>query len=152
MMKPRGPLLVSMRNIHVSYDSVQALRGVDFDLGAGEIHGLLGEHRAGKSTLVKLLSGAVTKERATIWLRGVEVQSFTPKSAMQNRIAIVYQNMNVIPSISAIENIFTGQRVTRRLGFLDTKSMESTAVKLFHALQVDIDPHARLDEDRNSVV
>ena len=146
MMKPRGPLLVSMRNIHVSYDSVQALRGVDFDLGTGEIHGLLGEHRAGKSTLVKLLSGAVTKERGTIWLRGEEVQSFTPKSAMQNRIAIVYQNMNVIPSISAIENIFTGQRVTRRLGFLDTKSMESTAVKLFQALQVDIDPHARLED------
>ncbi len=96
-MKARGPNLVSMRNIHVSYESVQALRGVDFDLATGEIHGLLGEHRAGKSTLVKLLSGAVTKEQGTIWFRGQEVQSFTPKSAMQNRIAIVYQNMNVIP-------------------------------------------------------
>ena len=46
-MKQRGPLHVSMRDIHVSYDSVQALRGVDFDLAVGEIHGLLGEHRAG---------------------------------------------------------------------------------------------------------
>ncbi|MGO9410798.1 MAG: ATP-binding cassette domain-containing protein, partial [Spirochaetia bacterium] len=145
-MKQRGPLLVSMRDIHVSYDSVQALRGVDFDLAAGEIHGLLGEHRAGKSTLVKLLSGAVTKERGTIWFRGEEVQSFTPKSAVQNRIAIVYQNMNVIPSISAIENIFTGQCITSRLGFLDRKSMESAAVRLFQALHVDIDPHAHLED------
>ena len=145
-MKQRGPPLVSMRDIHVSYDSVQALRGVDFDLAAGEIHGLLGEHRAGKSTLVKLLSGAVTKERGTIWFRGQEVQSFTPKSAIQNRIAIVYQNMNVIPSISAVENIFTGRRISSRLGFLDRTSMEAAAVKLFQALHVDVDPHARLED------
>ena len=65
---------------------------------------------------------------------------------MQNRIAIVYQNMNVIPSISAIENIFTGQRITSRLGFLDRKSMESAAVRLFQALHVDIDPHAHLED------
>lgn len=144
-MKRNGSPLVSMRNIHVSYESVQALRGVDFDLAAGEIHGLLGEHRAGKSTLVKLLSGAVTKEEGTIVFRGQEVQAFTPKSAMQNRIAIVYQNMNVIPSISAIENIFTGQRLMSRFGFLDWKSMESAAVRLFETLRVDIDPHARLE-------
>ena len=145
-MKERGPLLVSMRDIHVSYDAVQALRGVDFDLAKGEIHGLLGEHRAGKSTLVKLLSGAVAKERGTIWFDGQEVQSFTPKTAMQNRISIVYQNMNVIPSISAIENIFTGQRLTSRLGFLDRKGMEQAAVRLFQTLEVDIDPHARLED------
>ncbi|HVO38791.1 MAG TPA: ATP-binding protein [Spirochaetia bacterium] len=145
-MKPRGPSLVSMRNIHVSYDSVQALRGVDFDLASEEIHGLLGEHRAGKSTLVKLLSGAVTKEKGTIWFRGQEVQSFTPRSAMQNRIAIVYQNMNVIPSISAVENIFTGQRLTSGMGFLDRKRMENRAVELFGMLHVDIDPHAHLED------
>ncbi len=144
-MNPRGPSLVSMRNIHVSYDSVQALRGVDFDLASGEIQGLLGEHRAGKSTLVKLLSGAVTKEKGTIWFRGQEVQSFTPKSAMQNHIAIVYQNMNVIPGISAIENIFTGQRLTTRMGFVDRKRMEVAATRLFERLHVDIDPHARLE-------
>jgi two-component system sensor histidine kinase AtoS len=145
-MKRTGAPFVSMRNIHVSYESVQALRGVDFDLAAGEIHGLLGEHRAGKSTLVKLLSGAVTKEQGTIWFRGQEVQAFTPKTAMQNRIAIVYQNMNVIPSISAIENIFTGQRLTSSMGFLDRKSMESAAVRLFQTLHVDINPHARLED------
>ncbi|HTP58293.1 MAG TPA: ATP-binding protein, partial [Spirochaetia bacterium] len=137
---------VSMRDIHVSYDSVQALRGVDFDLATGEIHGLLGEHRAGKSTLVKLLSGAVTKEWGTIRFRGQDVQSFTPKSAMESRIAIVYQNMNVIPSISAVENIFTGQRITTRLGFLDRKSMESAAVRLFQELRVNVNPHARLED------
>ena len=145
-MKHAGAPFVSMRNIHVSYESVQALRGVDFDLATGEIHGLLGEHRAGKSTLVKLLSGAVTKEEGTIWFRGQEVQAFTPKTAMQNRISIVYQNMNVIPSISAIENIFTGQRKTLRMGFLDRKSMEAAAVSLFQTLHVDINPHARLED------
>src|SRR3972149_12235483 len=135
-----------MRDIHVSYDSVQALRGVDFDLGTGEIHGLLGEHRAGKSTLVKLLSGAVTKERGTILYRGQEVQYFTPRSAMQAGIALVYQNMNVIPSISAVENIFTGQRLTSRLGFVDRRSMEGAAVHLYRSLHADVDPPPRLAE------
>ncbi|MGO9143107.1 MAG: ATP-binding cassette domain-containing protein, partial [Streptosporangiaceae bacterium] len=92
-----------------------------------------------------LLSGAVTKEEGTICFKGQEVQAFTPKSAMQNRIAIVYQNMNVIPGISAIENIFTGQRLTTRMGFVDRKRMEVAATRLFERLHVDIDPHARLE-------
>lgn len=145
-MKPRGAPLVSMRDIHVSYDSVKALRGVDFDLAKGEIHGLVGEHRAGKSSLVKLLSGAVEKEQGTISFNEREVQSFTPKTAILNRIAIVYQNMNVIPTISAVENIFTGQRITSRLGFLDPRQMEKRAVALFQKLKVDIDPHAHLED------
>ena len=146
-MKPAGPLLVSMRDIHVSYDSVQALRGVDFDLARGEIHGLVGEHRAGKSTLVKLLCrGGGQGPRGASATGGQEVQSFTPKSAIQSGIAIVYQNMNVIPSISAVENIFTGQRLTSRLGFLDRRGMERRAEQLFRRLKVDIAPHARLED------
>ncbi len=124
-MKQRGPLLVSMRDIHVSYDSVQALRGVDFDLASGRDPRSPGRAPGGEVDAGEAAVRRRDKERGTIWFRGQEVQSFTPKSAMQNRIAIVYQNMNVIPSISAIENIFTGQRITSRLGFLDRKSMET---------------------------
>ena len=145
MKEPRD-LLVSMRDISVSYDSVQALRGVDFDVAAGEIHGLVGEHRAGKSTLVKLLSGAVAKDSGTIKFKGREIQSFTPRTAIQSGIGIVYQNMNVILTIDSIENIFTGRRLASRLGFLDEKPMENRARELFERLGVDIDPRARLED------
>jgi two-component system, NtrC family, sensor histidine kinase AtoS len=139
-------LLVSMRDISVSYDSVQALRGVDFDVAQGEIHGLVGEHRAGKSTLVKLLSGALAKDSGTIRFKGREVQAFTPRTAIQSGIGIVYQNMNVILTIDSIENIFTGRRLVSRFGFLDEGPMERRARELFAYLGVDIDPRARLED------
>ena len=74
--------ILQMRNIHVSYDACKALQGVDFDVFQGEIHGLVGEHRAGKSTLVKLLSGAVVKDKGDILFKGKQIDHFTPKSAM----------------------------------------------------------------------
>ncbi|NPD73023.1 ATP-binding cassette domain-containing protein [Oceanispirochaeta sp. M1] len=68
--------LISLKNVHVTYESFKALNGIDFDLNSGEIHGLVGEHRAGKSTLVKLLSGAVIKESGHFLYKGQEVESF----------------------------------------------------------------------------
>jgi signal transduction histidine kinase len=128
-----------MRGICVSYADVKALKGVDFDVAKGEIHGLVGEHRAGKSTLVKILSGAVARDSGTIRFRDREMQDFTPRTSIQGGIAIVYQSMNVIPTISSIENIFTGRRIAGRLGFLDDRSMERQARSLFARLEVDID-------------
>jgi len=64
------PYILRMRNIHVAYNGVPALKGVDFDLYEGEIHALVGEHRAGKSSLVKLMSGAVQRSQGEIIYRG----------------------------------------------------------------------------------
>lgn len=135
-----------MRGIYVSYDSVKALCGIDFDLVRGEIHGLVGEHRAGKSTLVKLLSGAVTKDEGTLVYKGREIPFFTPRTAIQNKIAIVYQNMTLIPSVNSIENIFTGQWISSSFGFLNSKEMQARTERLFQYLKVDIDPYTKLED------
>ncbi|HOX31433.1 MAG TPA: ATP-binding cassette domain-containing protein [Spirochaetales bacterium] len=135
-----------MRGVRASYDEVRALRGVDFEVEQGEIHGLVGEHRAGKSTLVKILSGAVSMDGGSLRYKGREVAGFTPRSAIQSGIAIVYQGMNVIPTLSSAENIFTGRRLVRRLGFLDEAAMEERARDLFRRLGADIDPRARLED------
>ncbi len=100
-----------------------ALKGVDFDVYAGEIHALVGEHRAGKSSLVKLLSGAVQKTQGEIIYQGVEVKYFTPESAIQAGVGMVYQNMNVIPSLNAIDNIFAGRMIQGRFRGLDHRRM-----------------------------
>jgi two-component system, NtrC family, sensor histidine kinase AtoS len=142
----REPPLVSLRGITISYGPVQALKGVDFDVARGEIHGLVGEHRAGKSSLVKLLSGAVTKESGKIFFKGKEVDGFTPKRAIAAGIAIVYQNTNVIPSISAVENIFAGRRVTNKFGFVDNRAMMKGAESLFRKLKLDIECRAPLED------
>jgi two-component system, NtrC family, sensor histidine kinase AtoS len=134
-----GPPILSMRGIRVSYGSTLALRGADFDLYREEIHALVGAHRAGKSTLVKLLSGAVRKDSGEIVLDGRRVDSFTPKSAMKNGIGIVYQHLNVIPSLSAAENIFAGRMIKSSLFVIGHRKMSEQARALFAGLEFPID-------------
>jgi two-component system sensor histidine kinase AtoS len=138
---------LEMRDISVRYGEQIALRNVDFDLLPGEIHALVGEHRAGKSTLVKLLSGAVWKDGGTILLDGRPVEGFTPESSMRRRIGMLYQEINIVPSLNALENIFAGQTPVKWLGRIDRFSMAQTARRLFARLKVDINlevPLARL--------
>jgi two-component system sensor histidine kinase AtoS len=128
-----------MRNIHVAYNGVPALKGVDFDLYEGEIHALVGEHRAGKSSLVKLISGAVQKSQGEIIYRGVEVKSFTPQSAIRAGVGMVYQNLTVLPSLNAIENIFAGRMIQHRFMGLDRRRMFLIGKELFQRMNVKID-------------
>ncbi len=141
----RSPaMLLQMRNIHVQYGNVQALSGVDFDLFEGEVHALVGEHRAGKSSLGKLLAGAVQKSAGEIVYRGREVRSFTPKSALDAGIAMVYQDLSVLPSLNAVENIFAGRMIPWRFGGLDHVRMGSIGAELFRKLNLEVDLDAPL--------
>lgn len=130
-----------MQNIHVRYEDVAALSGVDFDLYPGEIHALIGEHRAGKSTLVKLLSGSARKDRGTILYKGRRVDYFTPESALRSGIGTVYQETTLIPAVSAIENIYTGQMPKNRFGIVDHQKMHASVETTFRALDFKIDLH-----------
>ncbi len=146
------PILM-MRDIYVGLDKFAALKGVDFDLVAGEVHALVGEHRAGKSTLVKLLSGAATKNRGTIRLYGKSINKFTPRLAMSNKIAIVYQEINIIPTMDAIENIFVGQPLSFKESQFSYKLAKAKSV--LSRLGVDIDltiPLEQLSKDEQIMV
>ena len=122
-----------------AYNGVPALKGVDFDLYEGEIHALVGEHRAGKSSLVKLMSGAVQKSQGEIIYRGAEVKSFTPESAIRAGVGMVYQNLTVLPSLNAIENIFAGRMIQRRFMGLDRRRMFLIGRELFQRMNIEID-------------
>jgi len=98
-----------MKNIHLSFGEVAALKGVDFDLCAGEIHALVGERRSGKSSLVKILSGDLRRQKGTILLEGREVDFPTPRAAIRHGIGIVYQNLSLIPTLNAVDNISLGR-------------------------------------------
>ena len=131
--------LLQMRGISVSYGSIAALREADFDLERGEIHALVGAHRAGKSSLVKLLSGAVRKDGGEIVFEGRRVEGFTPRGAIRAGIGIVYQHLNVIPSLSAAENIFAGRMPKAGVIRLDHRRMHERAQALFAELAFPID-------------
>jgi len=138
MLHSTAPMLW-MKNIHVSYDTCKALRGVDFDLYPGEIHGLVGEHRAGKSTLVKLLGGAVRKQEGEIVFKGTPVEYFTPQSAMQQKIGVIYQDLTILPTLNAVENIFSGRPLTSWWGGVKSRQMRAAAERIFARLGVTLD-------------
>lgn len=134
----RDTPLLSMKNIHAYYGEYHILKGVDFDLYRGEIHGLVGEHRAGKSTLVKLLSGAVRKARGDIWFDGQKFEYFTPKLALKHKIGVMYQESQLIPTMTAVENIFTGRDIANGWGWLKDRQMTARAKEIFALIGVEI--------------
>jgi ABC-type sugar transport system ATPase subunit len=120
---------------------VHALRGVDLRLSSGEVLALLGENGAGKSTLMKILGGAQPADAGSILLDGRPVSLRTPLEAARAGIAVIYQEFNLVPALSAVENIFLGRESTRG-GFIARADERRRARALFDRLGADLDPGA----------
>jgi simple sugar transport system ATP-binding protein len=117
---------------------VQALDHVDFTVHAGEIHGLLGENGAGKSTLIKVLTGVLRRDAGIIRLEGQEVTARDTADALSLGIGTVYQEVNLLPNLSAAENLFIG-RQPHRFGLVRTGEMRRRAAELVAGYGLDID-------------
>ena len=135
---------ISLRGISKTYPGAIALDGIDLDIKAGEIHGLVGENGAGKSTLLKILTGAHGPTLGTMEVFGEEVLFETPLAARKLGITAVYQELTVIPAMSAAANVFLGQE--RRHGPVQDRSSERRRFQeLSELMGVKIDPNARAD-------
>lgn len=135
--------LLKVSNITKSFPGVQALKGVDMECQAGTIHALVGENGAGKSTLLKILSGLQCSDSGEIYLQGKKVRFKSPEQAEKMGIAMVYQELTLLPEISVAQNIFL-QNEPRKLGLLiDEKKLRRQAADLLHRYGLDsIDPDA----------
>jgi ribose transport system ATP-binding protein len=131
-----------MRGIRKAFPGVVALDGVDLTLHPGEVHMLLGENGAGKSTLMKILSGAYRKDAGTIRLDGHDIEIGSPRDALARGIRLIYQELNLVPHLSAAENIFLGAAPTRWPGVIDWPRLREDAARLLEDLGVPIDPVA----------
>jgi len=131
---------LEMRGIRKAFPGVIALDGVDLTLHGGEVHVLLGENGAGKSTLMKILSGAYRKDAGEIRVRGHEVRIDGPADALALGIRVIYQELNLVPHLSAAENIFLGAAPTRGFGFIDWRRLHASTRTLLDELGMDIEP------------
>ncbi len=138
------PPLLDCRAIGVRFGGVVALEDVDFDLRAGEVHGLVGCNGAGKSTLMKVLAGAVPEYHGEIHLAGRPVRLSSPREALAQRIAMVYQELSGIGALSVAENLFLGRQPTR-WGRVDWSRMNREAASSLAELDIHIDVRRRLD-------
>ena len=132
------PALLEMRDIVKSFPGVQALRGVHLILNSGEVLALLGENGAGKSTLMKVLGGAVVSDQGVISINGAVQHFATPHDSRQAGVAVIYQEFNLVPGLTACENIFLGQELSRA-GFVLHAQERRQAAALFQRLGVKID-------------
>ena len=146
-MESQSPI-VSLRGISKSFAHVVALRSIDLDVYAGEIHAVMGENGAGKSTLVKVLSGVHRRSGGQMTVRGREVDFATPKEAERNGIAIIHQELNLIPSLSVSENIFLGREPLKAGLFIDYAEIEARSAEILAKFGIDIDPRADVENLR----
>ena len=130
-------VIVSMKNIVKTFPGVKALDNVNFELRSGEVMALLGEHGAGKSTLMKILSGVYTKDGGTMTIFGKEYDNLTPKQAQEVGVAIIHQELNMCRHLSVAENMFLGRE---RVGtvMLKNAEMEAEAAAILNDLKIDI--------------
>ena len=132
------PLLLEVRKLSKTFPATKALTDVDFSLHAGEVHALLGENGAGKSTLIKLVTGVHRKDAGQILLEGQEIEPRSPRHAQELGISGVYQEINLIPTLSVAENIFLGRQPTT-LGFIRMGEAKKRAQELLQSFDIDID-------------
>src|SRR5580693_3482404 len=143
--------LISVRNLHKWYSSVHALKGVNFDVPAGQVCGLVGDNGAGKSTLIKILAGVHRPDRGEIKIDGRLVEITSPKSAMKLGIETIYQDNSMVPTISIARNLFIGREPLRfaigGLGLIDYERMREEAMRAIANVDLQVrSPDALLGE------
>lgn len=132
-----GNIVLQMKNIVKRYPGVVALNNVSVDFEAGQVHALLGENGAGKSTLIKVLSGAVENDEGQILIDGQSYDRMTPVISRNHGVEVIYQEYNLIPSLTVAENICLGSKMR---GLSNKKEMVQTAQEIFERYGIHIDP------------
>ena len=138
--------LLELRGAGKAFGGVTVLQDVDFDVRAGEIHGLVGENGAGKSTTMKIIAGVHHDYLGEMLVDGRPVRLRSPREALDAGIGMVHQELSVAPDLTVAENVFLGHQPLTRFGTVDWRRMNAEAHDLIGSLGLDIDPRTRMGD------
>ena len=139
MAAPDRHACLELQDIGVEFPGVRALDGVSLEVRAGEVHGLMGENGAGKSTLLKVLAGVNRPQAGVLRLDGQARHFADTRAAIDAGIAVIYQELHLVPELTVAENLLLGQ-LPERLGVLDRRAMAGRAAEALERLGESIDP------------
>jgi ribose transport system ATP-binding protein len=144
-MVQTGTEILRVEGVSKRYGGVHALEEVNFDLRRGEVHALVGENGAGKSTLIKVLGGIVPRNSGRILFEGKEVNYQRPLDALHAGIAIIHQELSMMPSLTVIENMHMG-RMPAHLGVINWSDLERRTRRAMALIDLQVDPYARVQD------
>ena len=143
MINPNPNAVICVEHCSKSFNGVTVFDNVSFELLPGEIHCLCGENGAGKSTFIKILSGAYVPDSGEIYVSGKKVENFEPGVARALGVQTIYQNQFLMHNLSVAENIFMGDYGSKNI-FVDYKKIAKKAKELLSDLEVEIDPRIQV--------
>ncbi|MGO4336587.1 sugar ABC transporter ATP-binding protein [Labrys sp. KB_33_2] len=140
----KSDYLIEVEGVRKGFPGVLALDNVSFKLRPGTVHALMGENGAGKSTLMKIIAGVYQTDAGTMKLRGQEVRFSGPLDALENGVAMIHQELNLMQYMTVAENVWIRREPLTRLGFVDHAELNRRTSKLFEQLKIKIDPAAEV--------
>ena len=133
--------IVRLVGISKSFIGTQAVRNINLEFLAGEVHGLVGENGAGKSTLMRILAGLFPDYKGEIYFKGRPVKIHTPRLARELGIAMVHQELSLVPELSVAENMFLGREASSRIpGLIDRRRRQKEAGMILSEMEAAISP------------
>ena len=137
-------MALEMKEISKSFGGVKALKKVSFNAYKGKVNVLMGENGAGKSTLMKVLAGAIEKDAGEIFIDGKLVRIDRPQDSMENGVAMIYQELNLVPTMTVEANMNLGKEKVRKMGFVRMRDSIRAAQQLLDSYDLEIDARAEV--------
>ena len=135
-------VLLECKGIMKQFNGIQVLKNVDLEVRSGEVHALMGENGAGKSTIIKIITGVYTRDGGEIYMDGKMVNIQTRQDSREAGISVIYQELSLLPALTVTENIYLGQEIKGKFGLPDWKAMRKATKELIDRYNFNIDPDA----------
>lgn len=136
--------ILKISNLSKSFGKIEVLKNLSFTINKGEVHAILGANGAGKSTLMKIIGGVQKQTKGDIFYRGERTVFNSPSEAQKKGINIIYQELSLIPTMTAVENLFLGREITGNTRLINKKKMTGEFNELCKKLNFDIDPKEKV--------